>query len=71
MVGLYWNESYGSKMGKCGLDSSGSDREQWRVHMNTLMNLRVPLQAGNFLTSWAIISFWRSTLLCGVSWLVS
>jgi hypothetical protein len=35
--------------------------------MNTVMNLRVPLKAGNFQTSLVTISFSRRTLLHGVS----
>jgi len=27
------------------------DRDRWRTLVNTVMNLRVPLNAGNFLTS--------------------
>jgi hypothetical protein len=27
------------------------DRDQWRVLVNTIINLRVPQKAGNFLTS--------------------
>jgi hypothetical protein len=28
------------------------DRDQWRVLVNTILNLGVPWRAGNFLTSW-------------------
>jgi hypothetical protein len=34
--------------------------------VNTVMNFRVPLNAGNFLTSWEPVSFSRRTLLHGV-----
>jgi hypothetical protein len=37
------------------------ERVQRRVLMNTVMNLRVPYKAGNFLTSCATISFSRKT----------
>jgi hypothetical protein len=30
---------------------------QWRVFVNTVMNLGVPLKAGNFLNSYATIKF--------------
>jgi len=40
--------------------------DQWRAVMNTVVNLQFPWKAGNFLTSWVIISFSR-TLLYGVS----
>ena len=42
------------------------DRERWRVLVGEVMNLRVPLNAGNFLTSCEVVSFSR-TLLVGVS----
>jgi hypothetical protein len=42
------------------------DRDQWRVIVNTIMNLRVPYKVGNLLNSWATISFSR-ILLHGVS----
>jgi hypothetical protein len=35
--------------------------------VNTMMNLQISYNAGNHLTSWATISFARSTLLHGVS----
>jgi hypothetical protein len=41
--------------------------DQWRTVVNTVMNLRVPQRAGNFLTSWVTISFSRRTLIHGVS----
>jgi hypothetical protein len=30
------------------------DRERWRALVSTVMTLRVPLNAGNFLTSWRV-----------------
>jgi len=35
--------------------------------MNVVMNLWVPQNAGNILTSWELVSFSRRTLLHGVS----
>jgi hypothetical protein len=38
-------------------------RDQWCVVMNTVMNLWVPWNAGNILTSWVTVSFSRMTFL--------
>jgi hypothetical protein len=43
------------------------DWYQWWAFVNTVMKLWVPWKAGNFLTVWVTISFWRRTLLCGIS----
>ena len=41
--------------------AQGMDR--WRAVVKAVMNLRVPYNAGSFLTSWEIVSFSRRTLL--------
>ena len=43
------------------------DRERWRTLVSAVMNLRVPRNTGNFLTSCKPISFSRRTLHHGVS----
>jgi hypothetical protein len=43
------------------------DRDRWWALVNMLMNLRVPYNAGNFLTSLGPVSFSRKTLLHVVS----
>jgi hypothetical protein len=42
-------------------------RHRWQALVNAVMNLRVPQNAGNFLTSCKSVSFSISTLLHGVS----
>jgi hypothetical protein len=43
------------------------DRNSWRALMNTVMKLRVPSNAGNFLTSCKPVSFSRRALFHGES----
>jgi len=43
------------------------DRDRWQMLVSAVMNLQVPRNAGNFLTSCRPVSFSRRTLHHGVS----
>jgi hypothetical protein len=45
----------------------GQDKDQWRVLVNTVMNLRVPQNVGKFLSSCTAGGLSRRALIHGVS----
>ena len=47
-----------------------SQRSRWRTVVHAVMNLRVPSDAGNLLTTWETVSFSRRTLLHEFSYIL-
>jgi hypothetical protein len=43
------------------------DTDRWQVLGNAVMTLQVPINVGNFLTSWGPVTFSGGTLVHGVS----
>jgi hypothetical protein len=63
-IKMYLQEVGSEGMGRIEL---AQDRDKWWTLVTAEMNLRVPYSAGNFLTSWRPVSFFRRTVLYEVS----
>ena len=53
--------------GRIDYTDLAEDRDRWWAFVNAIMNLRIPLNAGNFLSSCWSVSYSGTTLLHGVS----
>jgi hypothetical protein len=67
-----WEDNIKAGLQEVGCDGMNwieltQDRDRWRALVNSVMNLRVSCNAGNFLTSCKTVSFSRRTVLHGVS----
>jgi hypothetical protein len=64
-----WNKTDLREIGWGGMDliDLAKDRERWRALVDTVMNLRVPYNAGKFLRSCTIDGFSRRAQLHEVS----
>jgi hypothetical protein len=67
-----WEDNIKAELQEVGCGGMGwielaKERDTWRAIVNGVMNLRVPKNAGNFLTSCTPVSFSRRTVLHGVS----
>jgi hypothetical protein len=63
-----WVDNIKMDLREVGWDGMGwidlaQDRDQWRALVNTIMNLRVPQDAGKFLSSCTIGGFSRKSQL--------
>jgi hypothetical protein len=69
------NIKIGVKVGIIGWEVVGwcpaEDTGRWGALANTVMNLQVPLNGGNFLTSCGTISFSRKGEFAACSWLLN